>query len=84
MEWLTNGVDGEFGYGATSGENAGDWVVYSDLAGIHRIDAYDEATDEHAWVEVTEDQSGSVRLANFNAGEEACWGTTFEDEPCPE
>ncbi|MEZ4316740.1 MAG: hypothetical protein R3F61_04535 [Myxococcota bacterium] len=84
VEWTSDGVDGQFGYGATKGDNAGDVVVYASLDGVGSVSVYDASADELVWVAVNEDQSGSVRLLDFNGGVEACWDTAYLDAPCPQ
>lgn len=82
VEWATNGIDGEFGMMALSGEHAGDYLIYTALADHYRIDHHDESTLEDSWIDLTPSLAGSVRLPTYNAGAEACWDITFNDVDC--
>lgn len=83
VEWLSDGVDGEFGYGALTGEYAGDVVLYSSIDGVGSVNVYDASLDELVWVSVNPDESGSVRLVDYNGGLEACWDADHQDVACP-
>lgn len=82
IEWATDGTNGELGYGAVIGENAGDWVLYASIDGTNGVTAFDASRQEQAWVVVDPDLSGVVRLPDWNAGVEACWDTDLLDTPC--
>ncbi len=82
VEWLGDGTNAELGLAATAGANAGDWILYTHLDGVDRIDAWSESLQEPSWVEVQPDQSGGVRLPDFNAGEPACWASDLTNADC--
>lgn len=82
VEWVSDGTDGEFGIVALSGENAGDALIYTSLAGHHRIDHHDASTGQDQWVDLQPDLSGSVRLTTYAGGAASCWDTTFLDTSC--
>ena len=55
--------------------------IYS-ARGVARF-VYDASLDELVWVSVNPDESGSVRLVDYNGGLEACWDADHQDVACP-
>jgi hypothetical protein len=85
VEWLADGQgNAQFGIAAVGGEHAGSGLNYVFVDnGFARIDAV-AATGDHAWVQVNPDQSGEVRLPDYNGGLPACWAPDFTNTACPE
>jgi hypothetical protein len=85
VEWIADGDgNGTFGMAAVAGEHAGSAFQYSFTEDFDRIDAWDGATGEHAWVQANPDDSGEVRLVDFNGGAASCWSTDLRDAACAE
>jgi hypothetical protein len=84
VEWIADGEGhGQFGIAAVGGDAAGAWLQYAFTEDFNRIDAFDPATGEQAWVMAYPDDTGEVRLPDFNGGLPACWGTDLRDAACP-
>jgi len=84
VEWLGDGQgNAHLGLAAVDGPNAGSAIswMFTD-AGVARVDAVDGATLEEAWVQHNGDDSGEVRLPDFNEGEVACWDVDLLNTPC--
>lgn len=82
VEWISNGTDGEFGIVALAGEHAGDSLIYTSLAGHHRIDHHDASTGADQFIDLQPDLSGSVKLTNYAGAAVSCWDTDFLDTAC--
>jgi hypothetical protein len=86
IEWLGDGQgNAHLGLSALDGPHAGSgisWLFTEE--GVARVDAVDGVTEEHAWVQHNADDSGEVRLPEFNEGEPACWDVDLTNTPCAE
>ncbi len=83
VEWDIVGPEQtRFDIAATAGPHAGAWLSYQFLGDHARIDAFDAATQEDAWVMVRDDESGEVRLPDFKQGEVSCWDAGHADAIC--
>lgn len=84
VEWYDDGVgSSEFGIAATSGDNAGDALIYTYAGPDARVSYFDASDAQDYWVHVAEDQSGELRNPAYNGGNPACWDATSADAPCP-
>ena len=83
VEWIADGQgNAQFGIAALTGDEAGSWLSYAFLEGTALVEAHSGPDNEDAWVFVDADQSGEVRLPDYNGGEPACWDIDLINTPC--
>lgn len=84
VEWIGDGQgNAQFGIGVVAGQYAGNYMSYTFTDdGTARVDAHDEGRAEDAWVQVNPDQTGEVRLPDYNGGAVACWDASFMNAAC--
>jgi hypothetical protein len=83
VTWLQEGDHHELALEALAGADAGDTLTFSRTGDQARIDFADSISGETFFIRWNEaDGTGSLRVPDYNGGEEACWDEDQWDVEC--
>jgi hypothetical protein len=83
IEWVSVGEDAELGIAGTAGDIEGDLLGFlAPQDGSFYVAYHEAAAAQDAWVAVSPDNSGNLRIWDYNGGEPACWDAEGDDVAC--